>query len=170
MDTATPLVNRVASSGLLTLNLEEYYPTEPIESFDMKDYLFMGLILKEKAFREALAAHDWAQYTDKNLAIYCTADAIVPYWAYMLVGIQAAPFAKRIIHTTPDQFVVRAYDMAIAQLDIDAFRDKRIVIKGCSNLPVPIAAYVALAHRLAPVAKSIMYGEPCSTVPLYKKV
>jgi hypothetical protein len=168
META-PLVNRVANSGLLTLNLEEYYPTEELLTFDVKDYLFMGLILKEKAFREALAAHNWAQYADKSLAIFCSADAIVPYWAFMLVGIQAAPHAKRIIQCTPEQFAERAYQTALAQLDIEVFRDKRIVIKGCSNLPVPISAYVELAQRLTPVAKSIMYGEPCSTVPLYKQ-
>ena len=163
------LVNRVASSSLLTLNLEEFYPHEELMVFDMKDHLFMGLILKEKDFRAALAVYDWAQYTDKNVAIHCSADAIVPYWAYMLVSIAASAFAKRVICTTPDHFVELAYETALAQLDVEQYRDKRIVIKGCSKLPVPISAYVRLSALLAPVAKSMMYGEPCSTVPLYKK-
>jgi Protein of unknown function (DUF2480) len=163
------LVNRVANSGLLTLNLEEWFPEEPLVQFDMKNYLFMELILKEKDFREALAAHDWAQYTGKNLALFCSVDAIVPYWAFMLVAIKAAPFAKRVIQCTPEQFVTQVYAAELAVLDIAQYTDKRIVIKGCSQKPVPISAYTELARLLTPVAKSIMYGEPCSTVPLYKK-
>ncbi len=163
------LVNRVASSGLLTLNLEEWFPEEELMHFDIKNYLFMELILKEKDFREALAAHDWEQYTGKNIALYCSADAIVPYWAFMLVAIKAAPFAKRVLQCTPEQFVERAYAESLAQLDITQYIDKRIVIKGCSQKPVPISAYVELARLLTPIAKSIMYGEPCSTVPLYKQ-
>ena len=163
------LVNRVATSGLLTLNLEEWFPAEEIVAFDLKNYLFKELILKEKDFREALAAHDWAQYTDKNLALFCSADAIVPSWAFMLVAIKAAPFAKKIGHCRPEQFIEFAYQHALAQLDVTAYIDKRIVIKGCSQKPVPVSAYVELARLLTPVAKSIMYGEPCSTVPLYKK-
>ncbi len=163
------LVNRVANSGLLTLNLEEWFPDEPLLSFDMKNYLFMELILKEKDFREALAAHDWTQYEGKNLALFCSADAIVPYWAFMLVAIKAAPFAKRVLQCTPENFVERTYADALAKIDIAQYADKRIVIKGCSQKPVPISAYVELARLLTPVAKSIMYGEPCSTVPLYKQ-
>ena len=129
----------------------------------------MGLMLREKDFRAALAEHDWAAYHGKILVIYCSADAIVPYWAYMLVGIQAAPFADHVLQCTPDQAIERLYDIEIEKIDAEQYRDKRVVIKGCSAKPVPISAYVSLAHRLAPVAKSIMYGEPCSTVPLYKK-
>jgi Protein of unknown function (DUF2480) len=163
------LVNRVANSGLLTLNLEEWFPDEPLLSFDIKNYLFMELILKEKDFREALAAHDWTQYEGKNLALFCSADAIVPYWAFMLVAINAAPFAKRVVQCTPENFVERAYADALAKIDTAQYADKRIVIKGCSQKPVPISAYVELARLLTPVAKSIMYGEPCSTVPLAKR-
>ncbi|MEY4925682.1 MAG: hypothetical protein RI894_118 [Bacteroidota bacterium] len=163
------LVNRVANSGLLTLNLEEWFPDEELAHFDMKNYLFMALILKEKEFREALSAHDWQQYAHKNLVLYCSADAIVPYWAFMLVAIKAAPFAKRVVQCAPEQFVERAYAEALARLDLSQYADKRIVIKGCSQKPVPISAYVELARLLTPIAKSIMYGEPCSTVPLYKQ-
>jgi Protein of unknown function (DUF2480) len=163
------LVNRVANSGLLTLNLEEYFPTESIVAFDIKDYLYMGLMLREKDFRAALAEHDWHAYEGKILAVHCSADAIVPYWAFMLVGIQAAPFAAKVLQCTPEQVVERLYDLVINDLNPEEYRDKRIVIKGCSQKPVPVSAYLSLAHRLAPVAKSIMYGEPCSTVPLYKK-
>lgn len=163
------LVNRVATSGLLTLNLEEWFPNEEIVAFDLKNYLFKELILKEKEFREALATHDWAQYAGKNVALFCSADAIVPSWAFMLVAIKAAPFAEKILHCRPEQFIEFAYQHALAQLDVSSYTDKRIVIKGCSQKPVPVSAYVELARLLTPLAKSIMYGEPCSTVPLYKK-
>jgi hypothetical protein len=169
MNIEEPLVNRVANSGLITLNLEDYFPPQPIVSFDIKDYLFMGLMLREKDFRAALAEHDWTAYQHKILVVHCSADAIVPYWAYMLVGICAAPFAHHVLQTTPELALERLYDTAIAAIPIEEYRDKRIVIKGCGQKPVPISAYLALAHRLTPVAKSIMYGEPCSTVPLFKK-
>jgi Protein of unknown function (DUF2480) len=163
------LVNRVASSGLLTLNLEDYFPPQPIVSFDIKDYLYMGLMLREKDFRTALAEHDWSAYEGKILVVHCSADAIVPYWAFMLVGIQAAPHAHSVLQCAPEHALERLYDTYIYSIDAEQYRDKRIVIKGCGQKPVPISAYLALAHKLAPVAKSIMYGEPCSTVPLYKK-
>jgi Protein of unknown function (DUF2480) len=165
-----PIVNRVANSGLVTLNLETYFPTEPIVSFDLKDYLFMGLVLREKDFRAACAEHDWSQYEGKILAVHCSTDAIVPSWAFMLVGILAAPHAARVLHVEPERVLERLYDGIINALDLADFEDKRIVIKGCSQKPVPVSAYLAAAHRLTPVAKSLMYGEPCSTVPLYKKV
>lgn len=164
-----PLVNRVAKSGIITLNLENYYPQEEILVFDIKDHLFKGLILREKDFRAVVAEHDWSQYTDKNLAIYCSTDAIVPIWAYQLATIHAAPFAKAIVHGDEKNFVVAHYNKTLASLDLEEYRDQRIVIKGCSDKPVPISAYTELARLLTPVAKKIMYGEPCSMVPLYKK-
>jgi hypothetical protein len=164
-----PLVNRVANSSLLTIDLEAFYPVGAVVSFDLKDYLFMGLILKEKDFREALAAHDWAQYTDQHLAVYCSADAIIPMWAYMLVATYAAPFVRDLGQCTPEQYVEMAFQKQLATFDLTPYAGKRVVIKGCSDQPVPPSAYVEITRRLQPIALSIMFGEPCSTVPVYKK-
>lgn len=169
MNIETELVNRVAQSGIITFNLEDYYPKGEIIAFDLKDYLFHGLILKEKDFRESLKAHDWTQYTGKNLAVFCSTDAIIPVWAYQLVAIAAEPFANNIVCGTAEEFLIIHYYQTLAQLDYEPYRNQRMVIKGCSNKPVPPAAYTELARRLRPVAASLMYGEPCSTVPLYKK-
>jgi hypothetical protein len=163
------LVNRVAQSSLVTLDLEELYPAGDVLPFDLKDYLFMGLILKEKDFRESLAAHDWTQYRGKNLAVFCSADAIVPMWAYMLVATYAAPFAADIAQCTPEQFAETAFLKKLSALSISEFEGKRLVIKGCSDKPVPPSAYLEITRRLQPVAQSIMFGEPCSTVPVYKR-
>lgn len=164
-----PLVNRVAASGLITLKLEEYFPKEELALFDLKDFLFMGLILKEKDFREALKDHDWTQYEGKNLAVFCSADAIIPVWAYMLVTTYAAPHAKDVFQGTADEFYKYAFQKALDALDVSQYEDQRIVIKGCSDKPVPPSAYVELTRKLQPYARSIMYGEPCSTVPIFKK-
>lgn len=162
------LVNRVAQSGLITLDLETFYPSEPIVSFDLKQYLFMEMILKEKDFREALEAHDWSQYTGQILAVYCSADAIIPMWAYMLVATHAAPFAADIVQATPEQVPEIIFSKKLAVLDIDQYEGKRMVIKGCSDKPVPPSAYLDITKRLRPIVKSIMFGEPCSTVPVFK--
>lgn len=164
-----PLVNRVAQSGLVTIDLEELYPRGEVVSFDLKDYLFMGLILKEKDFREALKAHDWSQYAGKNLAVFCSAEAIVPMWAYMLVATYAAPYANDVAQTTPEQFAETAFLKKLSALDISEYEGKRLVIKGCSDKPVPPSAYLEITRRLQPVAQSIMFGEACSAVPVYKK-
>lgn len=163
------LVNRVANSSLTTIDLEVFYPTGEIVPFDLKDYLFMGLILKEKDFRDALAAHDWSQYDGKNVAVFCSADAIIPMWAYMLVATYAAPHARDIAQTTPDLYVETAFQKQLAALDLQAYEGKRLVIKGCSDKPVPPSAYLEITRRLQPIALSILFGEPCSTVPVYKK-
>ncbi len=164
-----PLVNRVAASGLITLNLEDFFPKEELATFDLKDYLFMEMILKEKDFRAALAEHDWQPYEGKNLVVFCSADAIIPVWAYMLVTAYAAPFANNVFQGTPDEFYKMAFQQALATVDGKKYEDQRIVIKGCSNKPVPPSAYVELTRKLQPYVKSIMYGEPCSTVPIFKK-
>jgi hypothetical protein len=164
-----PLVNRVANSGLITIDLEKFYPEGELVLFDLKDYLFMGLILKEKDFREALAANDWAQYEGKNLAVFCSADAIIPVWAYMLVTAYAAPYARDVFQGTAEEFYKNAFQKALASIDPQEYESKRIVIKGCSDKPVPPAAYVELTRKLQPYAHSIMYGEPCSTVPIFKR-
>jgi hypothetical protein len=163
------LVNKVSESALITLNLEDYFPTEEVAVFDMKDYLFMGLILKEKDFREALKNLDLTTYTNKAIAVTCSADAVIPMWAYMLVASYLQPVATEIIFGTTEELKNKLLLNNIAQLPIDDFADKRVVIKGCGDLPIGEAAYLEATKLLRPVAKSIMYGEPCSTVPIYKK-
>ena len=164
-----PLINKVTESALITLNLEEYYPKEKIEVFDIKTYLFMGLILKEKDFREALKNLDTSIYEGKYVAITCSADAIIPMWAYMLIGSLLQPVATDLYYGTEEQFRQHLLLGAIAALPSSEYEDKRVVIKGCGELPISEAAYLAATKLLRPVAKSIMYGEPCSTVPIFKK-
>ena len=163
------LINKVSESSLLTLNLEDYYPKGETVVFDMKDHLFMGLILKEKDFREGLKKLDLEPYTGKNVALTCTADAIIPMWAYMLAASLIEPVAQEVIFGNEDFLQKTLFLQNIAKINIDDFRDKRVVIKGCGELPVSESAYVAITKLLRPVVKSIMYGEPCSTVPIYKK-
>jgi len=164
-----PLINRVAASGLITLNLEDFFPAGETAVFDLKDYLFMELILKEKDFRKALKELDWSQYENKHLLITCSTDAIIPIWAYMLVTVYATPIAASVFQGTAEDFYKKSFAETLAQLDINQYENKLLVIKGCSDKPVPVSAYVDLTRLLQPVAKSIMFGEPCSTVPLYKK-
>lgn len=163
------LVNRVAQSGLVTLDLEQFYPAGEVVAFDLRPYLFMEMILKEKDFREVLKQHDWSQYQGKNLAVFCSADAIIPMWAYMLVSVYATPFANEVVQCTPEQLPEIVILKKIAALDITPYSGQRMVIKGCGDQPVLPSAYLTIAQRLQPVAKSIMYGEPCSTVPVYKQ-
>lgn len=162
-------VNKVAESGIITLNLEDFYPKEETAVFDMKDHLFMGLILKEKDFREAMKSLDTEPYKGKNVALTCTADAVIPVWAYMLVVSYLQPVASEIIFGDADFLHKSIFLRNIYQINATDFSDKRVVIKGCGELPITEAAYVAITGLLRPVAKSIMYGEPCSTVPIYKK-
>lgn len=164
-----PLINKVAESGLITLNLEDFFPQHELAVFDLKEYLFMGLILKEKDFREALTQHDWTQYEHKNLAITCSADAIIPVWAFMLVTAYATPYAVEIYQGSPEEFYKTHYAKVMMDFDASPYLEKRVVIKGCSDKPVPPAAYVELTKKLRPFAQSIMYGEPCSTVPIFKR-
>lgn len=163
------IINKVAESGLITLNLEDYYPKQPIKVFDIKDYLFMGMIIKEKDFRENLKKTDWEQYRDAHIAIVCTADAIIPIWAYMLIATYLQPVAASYLQDNETKLAEFITLKNIDAIDANEFIDKRIVIKGCGDLPITPSAYVALTNQLLPVVKSIMYGEPCSTVPVYKK-
>ncbi len=164
-----PLVNRVAESGLITLNLEDFFPKGETLVFDLKDYLFMEMILKEKDFREALKNHDWNQYEGKNLVVDCTADAVIPVWAYMLIAAYAAPYAKTIFQGNVENFYKVEYAKALAVFDPAPYAGQRVVIKGCSDRPVPPSAYAEITRLLQPAAQSIMYGEPCSTVPIFKR-
>jgi hypothetical protein len=162
------IINKVAESGLVTIDLEELYiPGERI-LFDLKGWLFEELILKEKDFREQLKNHDWSQYQNKLVALTCTADAIVPTWAFMLIATKLEPFARKIVFGDLKKLEEELFHEQIQKLNIANYHDQRIVIKGCSKVEVPASAYVEITALLRPVAKSIMYGEPCSTVPIYK--
>jgi hypothetical protein len=163
------IINKVAQSGLIEFNLEDYYPKGERVLYDLKDQLFQGLILKEKDFREYVKNENWGKYKDQYVAIHCSADAIVPTWAYMLLATVLAKQAKKIVFGSLETMETVLFDEILSQIDTNPFADQRVVIKGCSHLPVPVSAYVELTRLLQPIAKSIMYGEPCSTVPLYKK-
>ena len=163
------IVNKVAESGIISFDLEAYYPKNAIQIFDLKNFLFMGLILKEKDYRAALQIQNWKDFEDKNVCITCTADAIIPMWAYMLAAAYLQPIAQEVIFGDDKKMIETLIIKNLAALNIDEFIDKRVVIKGCGELSIPEAAYVEITNKLRPVAKSIMYGEPCSTVPIYKK-
>ena len=163
------IINKVSESGLVTLDLAQFYPREEMVIFDLKDYLFMGMILKEKDFREALKNLDLERFRNKNVAITCSADAIIPVWAYMLVAAQLQPIAKDIVVGDEKELHRRLFLKNLAAINTAEFVNQRIVIKGCGDTPIDEFAYAEATRVLLPVAKSIMYGEPCSTVPVYKK-
>jgi len=163
------MTNKVAESGIITLNLEDYYPKGETALFDLKEYLFMGLILKEKDYREALKNLDLTLYRDKNVALTCTADAIIPMWAYMLAASYLQPVAGNVVFGNEEFLQNSLFLKNLYKINIQDYTDKRVVIKGCGDLPISESAYVEITNLLRPVAKSIMYGEPCSTVPIYKK-
>lgn len=163
------IVNRVANSKLVTIDLEDYYPEGKRLIFDIKDWLYEGLILREKEFRQSIKEHDWSQYQDNYVALTCSTDAIIPGWAYMLISVHLDTFAKKSIIGNLDTLETSIYQNIINTIDISNYKDKPVIIKGCSNKPVPENAYVMLASKLKSIAKSIMYGEACSSVPLFKK-
>ncbi|WP_419801812.1 DUF2480 family protein [Mucilaginibacter sp.] len=169
MDIQENIVNKVAQSGLVTFDPASLYPAGERVLYDVKDNLFMGLMLREKDFREFIKQHDWQQYQDKFVAITCSADAIVPTWAYMLLANKLSGIAKKVVFGDLDTLETVLFEEAINKIDIEKFRDQRMVIKGCGDIAVPESAYVSLAFRLTSVVKSILYGEPCSTVPVYKR-
>ncbi|MEX0967556.1 MAG: DUF2480 family protein [Bacteroidia bacterium] len=166
---ANEIINRVASSGILTFDLSEYYPNEEIVEIDLAEFLFQGLILKEKDFRQALSESDWDHYTAKHVGIFSSADAIIPVWAYMLITSYLRPSAASVHFGNKQEVLSILMDRRLAQTDPEEFRDKRVVVKGCGEKEIPASAYLTATWLLQPYAKSIMYGEPCSTVPVYKK-
>lgn len=169
METPDEIRNKVAESALITFNLEDLYQVGERKTFDLKDFLFEGLILKEKDYRQALKDFDWSAYQDAFVNIECTADAIVPQWAFMLAATYLQPVSKRVVMGTSETLETVLYQEALANLDLEQFRDERVIVKGCSKYPVPTSAYVEFVAKLTPIAKSVMYGEACSTVPLFKK-
>ena len=163
------IINKVSQSALVTLDLEKFYPQEGLVLFDLKNYLFMELILKEKDYREALKNLDWNIYQNKNVAITCSIDAIIPLWAYMLAVIYLQPFAKEIIFGNEKEVFNILFLKNVEKINVKEFEEKRVVIKGCGDKRISESAYVAITKILRPVVKSIMYGEPCSTVPIFKR-
>ncbi len=165
---ADEIVNRVANSKLKTIDLEDFYPTGTRRVIDIKNWLFHEQILKENDFREHLKNHDWPQYKDAYVALTCSTDAIIPSWAYMLITTYVSPFAKKIVVGNLASLETSIFQDIIAHFEIEDFAGKPVIIKGCSSKPIPETAYIQLIEKLQPVVKSIMFGEACSTVPLYK--
>jgi hypothetical protein len=163
------IINKVASSGIITIDLEAYYPKEEIIQFDIKPYLFRELILKEKDFREALQKTDWTKYENKIVAVICSVDAIIPAWAYMLIASYLQSLAKNIIIGDEKEAIKQNILKRIDEINSSNYNEKRLIIKGCGDVFIDSAAYMEITKKLLPVAKSIMYGEACSNVPVYKK-
>ncbi|MFH6602957.1 DUF2480 family protein [Maribacter algicola] len=162
------IINRVAQSKLVTFDLEDYYPEGKRISLDIKNWLHEGLILREKEFRKHVAEHNWEQYQSAYIALYCSTDAIVPGWAYMLVATKLQPFAKRTVYGDLEVLETSLYQSILEQIDLSEFKGKPVIVKGCSKKPVPSNAYLLITNRLLPIVTSLMYGEACSSVPLYK--
>ncbi len=163
------IVNRVAQSALVTFNLEDHYPKGERILLDIKDWLFEGFILREKEFRAAISSHNWAQYKDAYVALTCSTDAIIPGWAYMLIATELQLHAKKMLIGNLEQLETSLYQSIIEKLDLSEYKDKPVIIKGCSNKPVPPNAYLWITSKMQTVAKSVMYGEACSSVPLFKR-
>jgi hypothetical protein len=169
VDVSGEIINRITTSALVTLDLEEYYTPGERVILDINPWLFQELILKEKDFREHIKSHNWIQYEGKLVAIICSADAIVPTWAYMLVANKLSGVAKSFVFGDLNVLEFSLFKEKIDGIDLEEYKDQRVVVKGCSKKPVPVSAYVYLTEKLTPIVKSIMYGEPCSTVPVYKR-
>ena len=166
---ADEIINKVSNSKLITLDLEELYPEGERVLFDIKDWLFDQIILKEKDFRASVKSHDWSRYKNTYVALTCSVDAIIPSWAYLLLSSELAPYSKKIVVGNLELLETSLFQDIIQNLSIESFKEKPIIIKGCAQKPIPPSAFSMLIHKLQPIAKSIMYGEACSTVPLFKK-
>jgi len=163
------IVNRVAQSKLITFDLEDYYPRGERKVLDIKDWLYEGFILREKEFRAHVDAHNWSIYQDAYVALQCSSDAIIPGWAFMLVASKLQPYAKKVVQGNLETLETALYQTILEKLDVTEFTDKPIIIKGCSKKPVPENAYLMAVAKIQEVAKSVMYGEACSSVPLFKR-
>lgn len=163
------LVNKIAQSGLITIDLGKYYHPGERVGYDIKQNLFHELMLKEKDFRAFVKENDWSVYKGKNVAVYCSNDAIIAKWAYMLLIAAISPYANRVVYGSLETLEAVLYLDAFAEVDLNEFKDQRVILKGCGDPPVPVSAYAEMTRQLMPIAQSIMYGEPCSTVPVYKR-
>ena len=166
---AEEILNRVAQSKLVTFNLEDFYPEGERKVFDLSQWLHEGFVLREAQFREEAKAYDWSQYRNTYVALGCSTDAIVPAWAYMLISSYLQPYAKKVVVGSLEELESHLYMNIIENLDVSDLADQPVIVKGCSYKPVPKNAYIFLINKLQPVVKSLMYGEACSSVPLYKK-
>ncbi|MGO1242445.1 MAG: DUF2480 family protein [Sphingobacterium sp.] len=169
MDIQENIVNKVAQSGLVTIDLATYAPKEDIQVYDIKDNLFHGLLLKEKDFRTFIKEHDWSQYTGLHIGIVCSTDAIVPTWAYMLLANKLEPYAKSVHFGDKDTVLENLFIQSLDTIDYNTYQDARVVVKGCGEIYIPESAFIKFTLGLSKVAKSMMYGEPCSTVPVFKR-
>jgi hypothetical protein len=163
------IINKVAQSNLVTINPEDFYPEGTRTEIDIQDQLIEGFLLREKDFREYIKMHDWSLYNNHYVAVFCSTDAIIPLWAWMLISTALQPFAKKVVFGNAQTLEASLFHGALTQIDVNTFRDQRIVIKGCSNKAVPVSFYMELTNLLKPVAQSILFGEPCSTVPVFKR-
>ena len=163
------IINRVANRKLIAINLEDYYPHGQRVVLDIKDWLYEEYVLREKEFRQQAKSFDWKQYRDCYVALTCSSNAIIPAWAYMLLSTYLAPFSKKTILGDLDILETSIYQDIIETLDLSSYKDKSIIIKGCANKPIPDNAFILLTTKLKPLVKSLMYGEACSAVPLYKR-
>ncbi|MDG5490917.1 DUF2480 family protein [Psychroserpens sp. SPM9] len=166
---AEEIINRVAQSKLMVVDLEDYYPEGERFVFDIKDWLFEGFVLREKEFRQLVKDYDWSVHQNQFVALTCSTDAIIPAWAYMLLTIELQPYVRKVCVGDLETLETSIYQDIITALDVAPYKDKPLIIKGCAHKPVPSNAYIMLSSKLKPVAKSIMYGEACSSVPLFKK-
>lgn len=169
MDSEHEIVNKVASSSLITFELEKYYESGARASLDIREQLFQGLVLREKDFRQFVKTYDWSQYQNKHVAVYCSADAIIPAWAFMLLGIALRPYAASVVFGQEKDLEIFLFRRNLEKVDWESFSNAKVVVKGCSHVEVPETIYLELASKLHPVVSSLMFGEPCSTVPLYKR-
>lgn len=163
------IINRVANSNLMTIDLEDFYPQGERVVLDIKNWLYEGFVLREKAFRTCIDEHDWTLYQDKFVVVDCSTDAIIPGWAYMLITAKLQPYAKLTVQGSLEQLETSLYQTVVNNIDVSIYKDKPVIIKGCSNKPVPSNAYLFITSKLIPIAKSVMYGEACSSVPLFKR-
>jgi hypothetical protein len=163
------IVNKVANSTLEVFDLEDFYQPGERVQVDVSQWLHEGFLLKEKDFRAALLSHDWTQYQNKFVAVYSSPDIIIPAWATILVTSYLIPFAKQVVFGTKEDLETALYAEILPKLDYTPFENRPVILKGCSKKPVPRSAYILAIQFLQPVAKSIMYGEACSAVPLFKK-
>ncbi|WP_369013399.1 DUF2480 family protein [Flavobacterium anhuiense] len=163
------IINKVANSALEVFDLEDYYPKGMRVQIDISQWLLEGFLLKEKDFREHLKNHDWSQYQDQYVAVNCSTDAIIPAWALILVGVHLAPFAKKVVNGTIEDLDASLYEELLSKIDYSVYKGKPVIVKGCSRKPVPMRAYILATNYLQRFARSIMYGEACSAVPLYKE-
>lgn len=163
------IINKVANSGIITIDLDEFLPKIPIEILDIKPWLFNEIVLKEKDFRNYVTNHNWENYEGKMVVVCCSTDAIIPSWAFLLIGTTLQPFAHLVYYGSQTQALNQYLLQQISQLNFENFTEKRVVVKGCGKLDVSPGVYLALAQSLKPFVKSLMFGEPCSTVPIYKK-